>query len=166
MEQQQEVYVFDPRKAPTGVRAGRVLMWIGCIFFFLWALVNIGFFVMAWAIPDVRNQLDFGDAGVMFDLYSRPFLAMFFLFAGIGGICYLVDKTKLKRLASLAAVILVFVFLIDTVLAIRNLVHNLIEGNMSALDSWLQFLFNLLDTQITGGIYLIGWALMKDYMGD
>ena len=152
--------------APKKVRVGRVLLWIASILFIFAAIFNILIFILSLAIPEARSQMDSATPGQLFQFYSSPVLSVIFALAAIGGICYLRDISKAKRLASLAAIILLVVFVIDTVVSVRNLVYALLAPNADAPREWLNFALNLLDTQLSGGLYFIGWFLQKDYMGD
>ena len=161
----EEVRPINFEHAPRGVRVGRVLMNIGCILFFLAFVGNIAAFVLAIAMPE-QFGIDWSNVSQIVQFGSGPFLAVFFLLAGIGGLSYVYDKGPLKRMATLAAVVMLVVFVIDTILSVRSLVHDLIGGQKSQTDIWVSFFINLLDIQLSGGLYFIGWFLCKDYMGD
>ena len=161
-----ERYAMDFESAPLSVRAGKVLLWIGSILFFIASFFDLVFFTLSLIIPEVRSSFDFQDPGQMFQFVNLPVLAVLFIFAGIGGIAYLKDAGKAKRLCTLSAIILLFVVVIDTVVSIRNLVYGIINPDVSAADAWGKFFLSLLDVQLSGGLYLLGWILMKDYMGD
>ncbi|MCR5348852.1 MAG: hypothetical protein K6E59_04515 [Bacilli bacterium] len=152
------------KNAPTKVQAGRVIMFIGCVFFFIAATVDLVNFVLAMAY---FNQIDWSDIGVALQTSSLPFLAIFFVFAGVGGICFIRDVGgRMRKFATLAAVVMLILFVIDTVLAIRNLVRGCLNPDTPATEAWITFLVSLLDIQVSGGLYLIGWALTKDFVGD
>lgn len=161
----EEVCRINFQHAPKGVRVGRVLMNIGCILFFLAFVANVAVFALSVAIPE-EFGVDWTDVSQIVQFGARPFLAVFFLLAGIGGLSYVYDKGPLKRMATLAAVVMLVVFVIDTILSVRSLVHDLVGGEKSQSDIWVSFLINLLDIQLSGGLYFIGWFLCKDYMGD
>jgi len=160
-------FVKNIINAPLSVRVGRVLLRIGCILFFIMAAFNIAVFVLAFFNEETRNQYVLAPvAAKAIVFYAQPLLAVLFVLAAIGGLCYLSDRFRFKRMCSLAAVILLVVFVIDTVLSVRNLIYDLVSPDITAGTAWATFLISLIDIQLSGGLYFIGWAMQKDYMGD
>ena len=154
------------KNAPKNIRAGRVVMFIGCLLFFFSAFMDMLTFVLTLAFPAETN-VNWSDVGEAFTTGALPLLSIFFVFAGIGGICFIRDKGgKMRKFATLAAVVTLVVFVVDTVLAIRGLVRNLMNPSVGGGTAWAQFLLSLVDIQLSGGLYLIGWFMIKDYTGD
>ncbi len=151
--------------APTKIKVGRGLMVGGSILFFIVSLVTMIQFV-AYLVPNTEFSVDWSNPMQVFDLISSPFLSIFYIFAGIGGICYVIDKHRIKVFASLAGVIMLVVILIATVLMFRNLIKSCLAPDANVAAAWITFLTDFLSIQITGGIYFIGWFLTKDYTGD
>ena len=81
-----ERYAMDFESAPLSVRAGKVLLWIGSILFFIASFFDLVIFAVSLIIPEVRSSIDFQDPGQMFQFVNLPVLAVLFIFAGIGGI--------------------------------------------------------------------------------
>lgn len=164
-----EITRVDYREGPLRVRIGWAVMLIGCIMFFISATMEFIVFGAGIATPKYA-----GDSESLVELIRLLIVALLMTFAGIGGICFLVDRSRLKTIGTLAAVIVLVVFVIDTVLTIRTLIHDLAGRSInpvtgdpySASQAWLRFALGLLDMQLSGGVYLIGWAILKDYVGD
>ena len=160
----EQALVLAYKNAPKKIRVGRILMWIGCLLFFVTAAMNVVLFIVALATPDMHYLFDWSDASVSLRTYLAPFLCVAMVLAGIGGISYLRDKGPFKRFATLAAIILLVMFVIDTIVTIRNLIHNLTAAGATA--AWLEFVIDLIDIQLSGGLYFIGWILVRDFTGD
>lgn len=168
-----ELTRVDYEHAPTRIRVGWVIMMIGCILFFVMALLDFGGFVFVMFNEEYRVMMhsSFQDA---IELYRMPVLGLVLLFAGIGGVCFLTDKSRLKTIGTFAAIVFLLVFVIDTVLSIRSLIHDLVGRSKNPTsgqpyttsEAWTRFFLDFLDIQLSGGIYLIGWAIIKDYVGD
>ena len=153
------------RKAPRKVRAGRVIMFIGCILFFISALLDIAAFALMMFFPSIRDALVWDDLSVSIQRFALPVLGIFFVFAGIGGISYILDKGPFKRIATLTAIIMLVFFVLDTIISVRNFIHALTEDG-DTVGSIIEFVLNLIDIQFSGGLYFIGWFMIKDYTGD
>ena len=152
-------------EAPLKVRAGRVLIKIGSILFFIGAVVLITEFVLS-LVPNEVYSPDWTDASTVFGIVTDPLLALFYIFAGIGGFCYVADKHKLKVVVSLAGVIMLIVIVIATVLMFRNLIKSCLAPDANVAAAWYAFLQDFISIQLSGGIYFLGWFLTKDYTGD
>ena len=153
------------RNPPKKIRVGRVLMAIGSVLFFVSAIIDILLFSVAFVPAD--PGVDWSDVGVVLQLVAMPFLAVFFILAGIGGLCFITDKGgRLRCFASLAAIVMLVVFIIDTVLSIRSLVRGIVMPVNGQTNPWISFLIDLFDIQLSGGIYILGWFLVKDFVGD
>ena len=151
------------KNAPKKVRVGRVLMWIGCILFFVAAIFDLVGFIVAIAAPEM-SEVDWGDPAQAIKYGTFPLLAVFFILAGIGGICFILDKGKFRSFATLAAVIMLVVILIDTVFLIRTLIYDWMGYGPGK--AWANFFMGVFDVQVSGGIYCLGWFLCKDFVGD
>jgi len=151
------------KNAPRGVKTGRVLMIIGSILFFIAAIGDAVAFILALVDPGSMG-VDWGDLSTAVEYGSYPALALFFLAAGIGGISFVLDKGKMKPFATLAAAVMLVVILVDTVLLIRHFIYGLAGGNTG--QTWATLLIGILDVQLSGGIYVIGWFKCKDFVGD
>lgn len=139
-------------------------MGIGCILFFINALFLVATFLLA-ALYKFYPALILEAVGPLLDaLWSdpisaikicmNPVIAIFLVFAGIGGISWLRDKGPFISAAPLMAMISLILIIVNLFIDVRALV-------MSNWD-WLQFLGNLLDLQFTCGIFFIGWAMAKN----
>lgn len=151
--------------APTKIKVGRVLVLIGSILFFVVAVGRLVDFALAF-IPYEGNEMDWNDAYSVFEVIAHPFLAVFFVVAGIGGICYAIDKHRIKVFASLAGVIMLVVIVIATVLMFRNLIKSCLAPNADVGRAWFDFATDFIGIQLSGGIYFVGWFMTKDYTGD
>ena len=165
-----QIQRVDYRHAPMKIRVGWVIMLIGTILFFIGSVVDWVTFGITIGQSEIQS-----DTNTLLEVIRLPFVSIVLLFGGFGGLCYLFDRKKrLKSIGTLAAVVVLVFFVIDTVLVIRSLIHDLAGRTVnpytgehySAGESWLRFLISLLDLQLTGGVYLIGWAIIKDYLGD
>ena len=58
------------------------------------------------------------------------------------------------------------VFVIGTVLMFRDLIKTSLTPGSNAGIIWGTFFGDLLGIQLSGGIYFIGWFMIKDYTGD
>ena len=155
------------RNAPVKIRFGRGLMMTGCILFFLTAILYILAFVLGLSMSPQELGYDWREnASTAFEFVMYPVLALFMIFSGIGGISFVIDRGPLKKVATLTAIIMLIVILIDLALDIRQLVYNLAGTSLSPSASWAKFGLDFIAMQITGGIYFIGWFLIKDYVGD
>ena len=143
-----------------------MLLLIGSVFFFIASFLNLLFFILLVSIPDARVYVDWSDPNEAFQTIAMPILAIGFLLAGIGGFSYVYDKGPFKSVAPLASVILLVMVVIDTIVGVRTLTKTLLTGTQSAGSAWAEFGLGLLDVQISGGIYLLGWALTRDFVGD
>ena len=149
---------------PTKIRVGRALMMIGCILFFINAaaqlfvfiLMLVGKFVPGDAFVEVKKEFDvmWADPISAIKYLLSPFIAIFLIVSGIGGISWLRDKGPFISAAPLMAMICLALMVINFFTDVRALV----TSNWN----WVQFIFNILDIQLTGGIYFIGWALAKN----
>ena len=168
MEEAQIVRV-DYAHAPSRIRVGWAIMLIGTILFFLAAIADFVTFGLYIGVEAVRAETN-----ALLEVIRLPIIAVILLFGGFGGICYLFDHSRLKSIGTLAAMVVLVVVVIDTVLAIRSLIHDLAGRttnpntgeHYATWEAWARFGVSLLDLQLTGGIYLIGWAIIKDYVGD
>lgn len=164
-----EIARVDYLHARPRIRIGWVIMLIGCILFLVTGSVDIGLGVMVLQIPEFRS-----DGMIILELTRNLVVAVLMILACVGGIFFLFDRSRLKSLGTLVAMVVLVVFVIDTVLMIRSLIHDLagrtinpVTGeHYTASSAWLRFGLNLLDLQLSGGVYLIGWAIIKDYVGD
>ncbi len=152
--------------APKKIRFGRLLLLIGSVFFFIASFLNLLIFILLVSVPDARAYVNLSDPNEAFQTIAMPILAIGFLLAGIGGFSYVYDKGPFKSVAPLASAILLVTVVIDTIAGIRTLTNTLITGTQSAGSAWAEFGIGLLDVQISGGIYLLGWALTRDFVGD
>ena len=151
--------------APTKIKVGRALVLIGSILFFIMAVARLVEFILVF-VPYEGNDMDWSDASSIFEAISHPFLAAFFVIGGIGGICYAIDKHRIKVFASLTGVIMLVVIVVATVLMFRNLIKSCLAPDANVGKAWLEFLFDFLAIQVSGGIYFFGWFMTKDYTGD
>ena len=163
-----ETLAIQYRNAPLKVRVGRVMMIIGCVLMFLAAFGNLLNFIVGLIDPSLlgAQAWNIGDPSASFAFWVSPLLVIFFVVSGIGGISFVTDKGPFKRYASLAAVVFLVVILIDTFIAIRHLGHGIGDPDVSTASAWINFALGMLDVQLSGGIYFIGWFLAKDYVGD
>ena len=152
----------------TGIRVGRVLMFIGCILFFFNALTNFLDFIVAClyqplrSIPELTEMMDASYGAVWTDPINiikyccLPLIVAFLIVAGIGGISWLRDEGPFINVAPLMAMISLVLVIANFYLDIRHLIN-------SGWD-WVRFLLDLLDIQLTCGIYFIGWFLAKNQL--
>ena len=164
----EKAFLESVKTAPRGVKIGRVILRIACILFFIVATVELAVFIVSVAIPDLWTEVEsqFTDVFDRVQFFGLPVLAILYVLAAVGGLCYLADKSRFKKMASLAAIILLVVFLIDIILSVRSLVYDLIAPEADVGRAWREFIFSFIGNQITGGLYFIGWFMQKDYMGD
>ena len=153
------------KEAPRKIKIGRIILAIGCILCFVAAGLHLAEFIF-YLVPNEQYPMDWTDASMIFDCLKDPFLAVFYVLAGIGGICYILDRRKLKEFCSLAGVIMLGVFAVGTVLMFRDLIKNCLQPGMKAGIIWGTFFSDFLSVQLSGGIYFIGWFMIKDYTGD
>lgn len=151
--------------APRKIKAGRIVLFIGCILCFVSVVLHLGEFIY-YLIPSENNPMNWTNPSLVFDCLKDPFLAVFYLLAGIGGICFIRDHHKMKEFCSLAGVIMLAVFVIGTVLMFRDLIKTSLTPGSNAGIIWGTFFGDLLGIQLSGGIYFIGWFMIKDYTGD
>ena len=151
-------------KLPRKIAVGRGLMMTGCVLFFINAFFSTAVFLGA-ALYKLYPEFILESIGPEFDaLWSdpvsaikiclNPVIAIFLIFAGIGGISWIRDKGPFISAAPLMA-------MISLILIIANLfvdVRALVMSNWN----WGQFVLNLIDLQLTCGIYFIGWAMAKN----
>ena len=154
------------RKVPTKIRIGQALMIIGCILFFFNALGNALDFILAVSykafadVPQVGEELVrtydaiWSDPIAVIKYVSIPFIIVFLIVAGIGGISWVRDKGPFISIAPLMAIISLVLIVCNLYLDIRRLVMN--GWN------WTQFFIDILDIQLTCGIYFIGWMIAKN----
>ncbi len=152
--------------APATVKAGRVLMIIGSILFFIVAFSRLLEFAISFVQIEGVDPVNWSDPYQVFVVVADPFIAVLYVLAGIGGLCYVKDKHRLRVFASLAGVIMLVVILVATVLMFRNLIKSCLAPNANLVKAWTDFLLDFIGIQVTGGIYFIGWFLTKDYTGD
>ncbi len=152
------------RDAPTKVKVGRVLVIIGSLLFFLGAFLFLLEFIL-YFVPG-EEPVDWTDPTAVFSVVKCPFLIVFYILAGIGGLCYAFDKHRMKTFASLAGVIMLVVVVIGTVLMFHDLIKSSLAPNANLGQAFLEFFTDFLAIQIVGGVYFIGWFLVKDYTGD
>ena len=164
----EKAFLESVKTAPRGVKIGRVILRIACILFFIVATVELAVFIASIAIPDLWAEMEnqFTDVFDRVQFFGLPLLGVLYIVAAVGGLCYLADKSRFKKMASLAAIILLVVFLIDIILSVRSLVYDLIAPEADIGRAWRQFILSFIGNQITGGLYFIGWFMQKDYMGD
>ena len=161
------------KNAPRGVKVGRVLMIIGSVLFFIMAIGNIVAFILS-LVNGHNDGHPLSDVGTAMQTYALPLISAFFILTGIGGLLFVFDaKNRFCSFATLGAVIMLVVIIVDTVLSIRTLVRDLAGINLDAngekvgaLYAWISFIIGLLDIQLSGGIYVIGWFKCKDFVGD
>ena len=151
------------QNAPKKIRVGRVIMWIGCILFFIAAIIDLAEFIVACVSPGMA-EVNWGNPVHAIKYGTFPLLSVFFVLAGIGGICFILDKGKFRSFATLAAVIMLVVILIDTVFLIRTLIYDWMDYGPGK--AWGNFFIGIFDVQVSGGIYCLGWFLCKDFVGD
>lgn len=149
--------------APRGVKVGRILMWIGSILFFVSAIADLVVFILAVVMPDTM-EISWSNPAQAVQYGVYPALVLFLIAGGIGGICFILDKGRMKSFATLAAVVMIVVILIDTTLMIRRLIYDWMDFGPGR--AWGNLAMNLLDIQISGGIFVLGWFLCKDFVGD
>ena len=78
----------------------------------------------------------------------------------------MIDKHRIKVFASLAGVIMLVVIVISIVLMFRNFIKGLLTPGENVGTAILNFLFEFISIQLSGGLYFLGWFLTKDYTGD
>ena len=152
-------------EAPAKIKFGRVLIMIGSILFFIMSTLIIAEFLLS-VIPNEFYVVDWSQPTVVFGVIANPFLAVFYVIAGIGGICYVKDRGRLKVFASLAGVIMLVVIVIATVLMFRDLIKSCLMPNANVGGAWLTFLQDFISIQLSGGLFFFGWFITKDYTGD
>ena len=154
-----------PYAAPVTkkIRVGRMLMIVGCALLFVYALSLIIEFIVNIANAK-QLQIDYGDPVNVVAEVILPFLAAFIVFVGVGGIAYVREKGPLLRWASIGAIILGVAIVIDLVLDIRTLAHNLANPDISNSFAWFKFGLGFIGFQLFGGIYFVGWFLAKSYL--
>ena len=151
--------------APAKIKVGRVLLIIGSILFFVTSVAfMVMFFCSLYSVWDY--SIDWNDASDVFSIVSAPFLAVFYVFAGIGGLCYVFDKHRMKVIASLAGVVMLVVIAVSVVIMFRDLIKDCLQPNANTTAAVTEFFVRFGSIQITGGVYFIGWFLTKDYTGD
>ena len=154
------------KNAPRKVRVGRILMLIGCVLFFGAAFMDLLSFILILCVPEQTAAI-WSDPSEAIQIGALPLLSGLFVVAGIGGICFLRDKGgRMKSFATLAAVVMIVVFIIDTILALRTLIRGFVAPTEGMQNPWLTFFLDLFDIQLSGGIYILGWFLVKDFVGD
>ena len=154
-----------PYAAPVTqkIRVGRILMIVGCALLFIYAFSLLFEFVINIANAK-QLQIDYTDPVNVVHEVVLPFLAAFIVFVGIGGIAYVREKGPLLRWASIGAIILGVAIVIDLVLDIRSLAHNLANPEISNSYAWLRFFLGFIGFQLFGGVYFVGWFLAKSYL--
>lgn len=155
-----------PYAAPLtkSIRAGRVMMIVGVSLLLLYAFSCLIEFIVAFVVPDLVG-IDFSNPLQAWHIYFLPVMITFLVFVTIGGISFVREKGPLLRWASIGAIVLAIIVLIDLFVDVRSLAKNLQNPAITADDAWSTFLFGFFGMQIPSVIYLIGWWKAKNYLG-
>ena len=153
------------KDAPKKVQVGRIILLIGCIVCFIAVIVHLSQFIY-YLVPKEKYPTDWEDPSIVIDCVSSPFLAVFYLLAGIGGLCFIFDKYRMKVFCSLAGVISLAVLVLGTVGMFYNLIKSGLAKDANLALAFGNFFGDIISIQLSGGIYFIGWFLCKDYTGD
>lgn len=159
--------IIGRKEWPKKIHVGRVLMFIGCVLFFVNAFFNLLDFMIAVFSPAIAQISELTE--IMEETYLAawadpigairfiftPFMIAFLVISGIGGISWLRDKGPFISVAPLMAMISLVLILGNFFIDMRRL---LMSGN------WFQFIVDLLDIQLTCGIYFIGWLIAKNQL--
>ena len=159
--------IVGRKEWPSKIKAGRVTMFVGCILFFINALLELGAFVLDLVMaPVLKNIPEYADLAMLIEqrlwsdpiaiiqTFSLPVIAAFLIISGIGGISWLKDKGPFISIAPLMAMLSLVILIVNMFLDIRRLI-------ISNWD-WLEFLLNFIDLQLTCGIFFIGWSIAKN----
>ena len=154
-----------PYEAPVtkSIRIGRKLMFVGSILLFVYAAAVLVEFILSFAIPETM-EVNWNDPLSAFHVIMLPFVMAFVIFVGIGGITYVREKGPLLRWASIGAIILGIVIVIDFIMDIRSLAKGLSTPEIDNVYAILRFIFGFIGFQVFGGIYFVGWFLAKNYL--
>ena len=147
-------------RAPKSVRTGLRLMQVGSIIFFILAILEFVLFGVYLISDDPTFAVDWSNWLAILRLFWLPFYGVLITIAGIAGLSYARGKGPLLSFASLAGMILTVVVIVDLILAI----HNLIVYKGEPGKAWVAFLLDMIDIQLFGSLYVIGWLLTKDYL--
>jgi len=160
-----EVTERNLAKARKKAARGRVWMTFGCILLFFNAFGNLAVFVFAVVfalLPEQEGLLEtlrqgvvnaWGDPMTVSHYIFAPFIAVFLLLSGIGGLSWIRKKGPLMSFAPMMAMISLVLIVVNLFLDLREL----IRSNWD----WLYFILNLIDLQLTCGIYFFGWLAAK-----
>ena len=154
-----------PYAAPVTkqIQVGRTMMLIGSILLFVYAVGLFVEFILSLANPSMMD-VEWSDPLSAFHVIMLPFIMVFLTFVGIGGITYIRNKGPFLRWASIGAIILGIVILVDFILDIRTLSRSLADPDISNTTAWVRFVLGFVGLQIFGGVYFVGWFLAKNYL--
>ena len=145
------------------IKVGRVLMLVGTALMFMYAFVSIAVFGISLYVPTVVGR-DLSDPLSVLSLSMLIPSAIFLVFVGIGGMSYVAEKGPFLKWASIGAIVLGIYIVVDLVLDIRTIAHNINDPQIKASTAWTTFFLGFAGLQINGGIYFVGWFLAKNYL--
>lgn len=154
-------------KIPASIRAGRVILRIASILFFLDAFGNVfefGCFTATIFYPEFLEgeyAVNWDNAYDVVSYFALLPVAVFLVFAAIGGISYIKDKGPFMSWVSLAAILSAVLFMVQMLIILGSAITNNFDYNLNDPLQWFNLFFN---TSLDGTLYFLGWMLAKNWL--
>ena len=154
---------FVPRDdCPRKVVVGRYILFAAMILFFVMAIVELVIFALGINGNSELFVVDWSKPTEVIKLVWRPFYSVILVLGGIGALSYLRNKGPFMSMVAFISFAMGVIAVLDLLRLINALVAQISAGQSERAIG--AFFLDMLDVQIVGAIYFVGWFLTKDYL--